>query len=85
MSKLLYKLGNWVYKRPKRVIVAWLIIVIALAVATLNVGMKFSDSFSIPGSKSEKAGKMLEKATSSNKKQDTSTIRLILKLIMERI
>lgn len=79
MSKLLYKLGNWVYKRPKRVIVAWLIIVIVLAVATLNVGMKFSDSFSIPGSKSEKAGKMLEKATSSNKKQDTSTIRLIFK------
>ncbi|AJA46413.1 membrane export protein [Clostridium pasteurianum DSM 525 = ATCC 6013] len=80
MAKLLYRIGDWVYKRPKRVILAWLLIIVALAVVTLSSGMKFSDSFSIPGSKSEKAGKLLEKATSTNKNNDTSTIRLIFKV-----
>lgn len=80
MAKLLYKIGGWVYKRPKRVILAWLVIIVTLAAVTLSSGMKFSDSFSIPGSKSEKAGKLLEKAISTNKKNDTSTIRLIFKV-----
>ncbi|WP_026881573.1 MMPL family transporter [Clostridium akagii] len=80
MAKSLYKLGGWIYKRPKRVILAWVLFIITLAAVTLSVGMKFSDSFSIPGSKSEKAGKMLEKATSTNKSTDTSSIRLVFKV-----
>lgn len=82
MAKLLYNLGSWVYKRPKRVIVAWVVFLAILGVAVLNTGIKFSDNFSIPGSKSEKAGNMLKKATESQSKSSnkTTTIRLIFKV-----
>lgn len=78
MAKLLYKLGAWAYKRPKRIILFWLMIIaVAGGLIAMN-GMEFRGSMSIPGTESGQAGEILKSATGSTK--DYGSIRLIFKV-----
>lgn len=78
MAKILYKVGNWVYKRPKRVILFWLMIIAIAGCIIANYGINFKGDMSIPNTKSEKAGDVLKKAF--NQTKEYGTIRLIFKV-----
>ncbi|BDZ46092.1 MMPL family transporter [Naasia aerilata] len=55
MATLLYRLGRWAYSRPWRVVVAWLVLVAAVAAAALTLGGKTQESYAIPGTESQRA------------------------------
>lgn len=55
MATLLYRLGRWVYSRPWRVVVAWLVVVLALGAAAVTLGGKTQESYAIPGTESQQA------------------------------
>ncbi|MCR3757536.1 MMPL family transporter [Clostridium felsineum] len=78
MAKLLYNLGSWVYKRPKRVILFWLAIIAVSIGLIVSNGINFKGDMTIPGTKSEKAGQVLQNATGQTK--EYGTIRLIFKV-----
>ncbi|WP_160680594.1 MMPL family transporter [Clostridium sp. C8-1-8] len=77
MAKLLYKLGNWCYNRPKRIILFWLTIIAIVAGLTFNFGINFKGDMTIPGTESSKAGDVLKEAFGQTK--EYGTIRLIFK------
>jgi RND superfamily putative drug exporter len=60
MSYLLYRIGHFAGHHPWRVIAAW--IFVAGAILTLNVsqGGEFDESFSLPGSESQRAADAIE-------------------------
>ncbi|BCN28894.1 MMPL family transporter [Anaeromicropila herbilytica] len=78
MAKLLYKLGNWCYNRPKRIIVIWLLIIATAVGLTLNYGINFKGGMEIPGTESAKAGELLQQAFSQ--KKEYGSVRLIFKV-----
>ncbi|OPJ58182.1 MMPL family transporter [Clostridium oryzae] len=78
MAKLLYNLGKWVYERPKRVLAFWVLAIVIMTSLALNLGINFKGDMTIPGTKSEKAGKVLQKAFGKGK--DQGSIRLIFKV-----
>lgn len=78
MAKLLYRLGNWVYRRPKRVILFWLMIIAVAASLVVGNGINFKGDMSIPGTESEKAGTLLQNAMKQTKQY--GTIRMIFKV-----
>lgn len=78
MAKLLYKLGNWAYKGPKKIILFWLVVIVAAASFVGINGMDFKGDMSIPGTESGKAGTVLQNAMGQT--TDYGTIRLIFKV-----
>lgn len=78
MAKLLYKLGNWCYRRPKRVILFWIMVIVVAVGLVASNGIDFKGDMTIPGTESQKAGEVLQKAT--GKTTDYGTIRLIFKV-----
>ncbi|SIT67933.1 MMPL family transporter [Microbacterium sp. RU33B] len=61
MSTLLYSLGRWSYRRPWRVLVAW-ILLLALAGGGAALFMKGTDnSFSIPGTEAQEGIQLLDR------------------------
>ena len=60
MATLLYRLGKASYQRWGRVIVAWIVALLAVLGAGLTVGGQTEESFSIPGSESQDAFSRLE-------------------------
>lgn len=60
MATLLYRLGKASYERWGRVIVAWIVALLAVLGAGLTVGGQTEESFSIPGSESQDAFSRLE-------------------------
>lgn len=78
MANILYKLGNWAYKRPKRIILFWLIVIVVAVGFIASNGIDFRGDMTIPGTKSEKAGTVLQNATHQTK--DYGTIRIIFKV-----
>ena len=60
MSHLLYRIGHFAGRHPWRVIAAW--IFVAGAILTLNAsqGGEFDESFSLPGSESQRAADAIE-------------------------
>lgn len=61
MAKYLYKLGHWAVENRKKVVFGALALLVAAAIIALRMGPTFSSGMSIPGTESEKAGKLLEK------------------------
>jgi putative drug exporter of the RND superfamily len=59
MTQRLYRLGIWAATHRRRVVVAWLVIVLAVVVLARGIGGDFSEEFSIPGSESKQAQEML--------------------------
>lgn len=62
MAKYLYRLGNWAVEHKKKVLLGSIGILLAMVIVALSMGPKFNEEMSIPGTESEKAGKVLNKA-----------------------
>ncbi|KMM60323.1 hypothetical protein ACH95_09190 [Bacillus glycinifermentans] len=77
MAKNLYKLGEWAFCRPKRVMFGWLCILAIAGAAVWGLGTSFDGEITIPGTKSEKAGDLLKKEFPAD--DDNGTIQLIFK------
>ncbi|TCC61000.1 MMPL family transporter [Kribbella pittospori] len=55
MANLLYRLGRFSYQRRRLVAAVWAIFLVALGVAALSLGGKTANTFSIPGTESQRA------------------------------
>lgn len=62
MTKHLYRLGNWAVEHKKKVLLGSIGILLAMVIVALTTGPKFNEEMSIPGTESEEAGKILNKA-----------------------
>ena len=60
MATLLYRLGKASYRRWGRVIVAWVVALLAVLGAGLTIGGQTEEAFDIPGSESQEAFERLE-------------------------
>lgn len=61
MATLLYRLGGWTFERRRRVVVGWLVVAVALGALAAGVGGRVSNSFSVPGTESQRALDLLNK------------------------
>ncbi|MRK01347.1 MMPL family transporter [Aeromicrobium sp. S22] len=55
MSTSLYALGRWAFRHPRRVLGAWLVILLVTGVAALGLGGGTKNQFDIPGTESQEA------------------------------
>jgi putative drug exporter of the RND superfamily len=53
MAALLYRLGAWVHRRRRLVLVAWLAVLVALGALAGTAGGSYEDDFTIPGSRAQ--------------------------------
>jgi len=60
MATLLYRLGRFSYRRPWRVILVWLILLVGILGSGIAIGGQTQDSFDIPGTESQEALDRLE-------------------------
>ncbi len=60
MSTYLYRLARWCFRRRRAVLGIWLVAVVAMIALAQASGGKTSDTFSIPGTESQKAASVLE-------------------------
>ncbi len=60
MATLLYRLGRFSYRRPWRVILVWLILLVGILGSGIALGGQTQDSFDIPGTESQEALDRLE-------------------------
>ncbi|MFP3901353.1 MAG: MMPL family transporter [Acidimicrobiia bacterium] len=60
MTRRLYRLGTWSARHRRRMLVAWLAVVLLVVGAARFLGGDFSEQFTIPGSESDRAQEMLE-------------------------
>jgi putative drug exporter of the RND superfamily len=60
MSKYLYAVGGFSFRRRRLVLGTWLAILVAVVVAGLGLGGEPSDDFSIPGTESQRAVEQLQ-------------------------
>ena len=49
MSSTLYRIARACYRARRRVLAAWLLVILALGVGKVALGGTFDDAFSIPG------------------------------------
>ena len=62
MARYLFRLGRWSATHARRVLVAWLALLLTLIVVAVGAGGQTSDDFSIPGTESFEALNRLAKA-----------------------
>lgn len=55
MANLLYRLGRFSYQRRRLVAALWALFLVLLGVGALTLGGKTADTFSIPGTESQRA------------------------------
>ena len=55
MASGLYRLGRWCFRHRSLVLVAWLVVLVGVAVLAMMVKQPTSDSFTIPGTQSQQA------------------------------
>jgi putative drug exporter of the RND superfamily len=60
MTRRLYRLGTWAATARRRVLVVWLVAVVALGVGARTLGGEFGEEFAIPGTESHAAQELLE-------------------------
>ena len=60
MSRLLYGLGGFCARHPRRVLATWLIVLAGVVAAALAVGSHTSDDLTLPGTGSTKATNLLD-------------------------
>ncbi|WP_105566273.1 MMPL family transporter [Microbacterium halophytorum] len=53
MSTLLYSLGRWSFRRPWRVLGAWVLLLLVVGGGALGLNKGFDNSFTIPGTESQ--------------------------------
>ncbi|MGM0922935.1 MAG: MMPL family transporter [Bacillota bacterium] len=62
MAKYLYRLGNWAVENSRKVLFGSIGILITMVIVAVSMGPAFNETMSIPGTKSEMAGKVLNEA-----------------------
>lgn len=55
MSTYLYDLGRWCFRRRRRALAGWLLILVVLGALGVGISGKFDDAFEIPGTQSQEA------------------------------
>ena len=60
MSQLLYRIGHLAGRHPWRIIAAWIALAGAILVLNLSQGGEYDESFSLPGSESQRAADAIE-------------------------
>ena len=55
VSTSLYSLGRWAFRHPRRVLGAWMVVLIVAGIAALGLGGGTKNSFDIPGTESQEA------------------------------
>ena len=60
MSHFLYRIGNFAGRHPWRVIAAWIVIAGAVFMLNTSHGGEYDESFSLPGSESQRAADAIE-------------------------
>jgi RND superfamily putative drug exporter len=60
MSHFLYRIGNYAARRPWRVIATWLVVAGAVFMLNSSQGGEFDESFTLPGSESQRAADAIE-------------------------
>src|SRR3954453_24225625 len=60
MSHVLYKIGNFAGRHPWRVISAWIFVALAIFLFNSSHGGQYDESFSLPGSESQRAADAIQ-------------------------
>ena len=60
MATRLYRLGGWAFENRKKVLVAWLLVLVAVVASAATFSGKTSNEFSVPGTESQVAQDLLE-------------------------
>ncbi|MGW1780094.1 MMPL family transporter [Streptomyces sp. NPDC002143] len=60
MATFLYRLGRLAFRRRRTVVLLWIVVLAAMGVGALNASGSSNDSFTIPGSQSQKALDLLD-------------------------
>jgi putative drug exporter of the RND superfamily len=60
MATRLYRLGGWAYEHRKRVLVGWLLVIVAVFGSAAAFSGKTSNEFSVPGTESQVAQDLLQ-------------------------
>src|SRR5918992_2800221 len=60
MSQFLYRIGKYAGRHPWRIIVAWLFVAGAIFMLNTSQGGEYDESFSLPGSESQRAADAIE-------------------------
>jgi putative drug exporter of the RND superfamily len=60
MATHLHRLGGWAYERRRRVLAFWLIVVVGVGAASVAFKGQTDNSFSVPGTESQRAQDLLE-------------------------
>jgi putative drug exporter of the RND superfamily len=60
MSSLLYRIGEWCYRRRRLVVAGWVVILAVLAVLAVSLKQPTTDSVTIPGTESQHALNLLD-------------------------
>src|SRR5205809_132431 len=61
MAAVLYRLGAWTFERRRLVVLIWVAVLVVFGVLAVAVGGKVSNSFSVPGTESQRALDLLNK------------------------
>ncbi|MCD1268107.1 MMPL family transporter [Microbacterium sp. MEC084] len=61
MSTLLYSLGRWSFRHPWRVLLGWLLILLAVGGGALGLNRGFDNAFSIPGTEAQEGLQQLSR------------------------
>src|SRR5437763_3938385 len=61
MATVLYRLGGWTYDRRRTVVAIWVAVLVALGVLAAAFGGHVSNSFSVPGTESQRALTLLNR------------------------
>ena len=61
MATFLYRLGGWAYERRRRVLAFWLLAIVGVGAAAAAFSGQTDNSFSVPGTESQRAQDLLEK------------------------
>jgi RND superfamily putative drug exporter len=61
MAAVLYRLGGWTFERRRLVVVIWIAVLAGVGALTLAAGGKVSNSFTVPGTESQRALDLLDK------------------------
>ena len=60
MATRLYRIGGWAFEHRRKVIVGWLLVLVAVIASASAFSGKTSNEFSVPGTESQVAQDLLE-------------------------
>ena len=61
MASVLYRLGGWTFDRRRTVVTIWVVVLVGLGALAAVSGGHVTDSFTVPGTESQRAQDLLKK------------------------